>query len=115
MPEECPNIQSLLRVYCREADRIHGSLFYEAVLVEARKLGIAGATVLRGIAGYDNSHRPASARLVESSWDLPVVIEMVDHRETLERILPFLEEHLVQGLVTIEKVGVLLCRPAADV
>lgn len=105
----------LLRIFLGESDKTRGKPSYEAVVAAARRHGLAGATVLRGHAGFGaNSvvHRGSPWRL---SSDLPVVIEIVDDPEAIEGFLPVLEELLAGGgLITLERVRVLRYRPDAS-
>lgn len=102
-----------LRVYLGESDRYQGVPAYEALVRKARDLGLAGATVLRGIMGYGAHSQIHTARLLELSSDLPVVVEIVDRADRLETFLPYLDALLTQGaLVTVEEVEVFLRRPA---
>lgn len=97
----------LLRVFIAEADRYHGKALYEAIVLKARELGLAGATVLRGIMGYGADSRVHSTKILELSNDLPLVIEIIDTDENLKKILPFLSEAVRDGLITQERVRVI--------
>lgn len=97
----------LLRVIVGETDRYEGRPLYEAVVLRARELGLAGATVVRALMGYGASSHLHTAKILRLSFDLPVVIEIVDRPENIERLLPFLEEAVIGGLVTLENVEVL--------
>jgi uncharacterized protein len=105
-----PREGCLLRVFLGEADRHDGRPAYEAIVLEARRRGLAGATVLRGILGYGGSSRLHSAKVLALSEDLPIVVEIVDTREQLEALLPFIEAVVQEGLVTIERAEVLFYR-----
>ncbi|MDR7415169.1 MAG: DUF190 domain-containing protein [Armatimonadota bacterium] len=100
----------LLRIYVGESDRWHDRPLYEAIVLRAREMGLAGATVLRGLAGFGASSRIHTAKLLRLSEDLPVVIEIADEAERIERFLPVLDEMIGEGLVTLEKVRVILYR-----
>ncbi len=100
----------LLRIYVGESDRWHDRLLYEALVLRAREMGLAGATVLRGVAGFGASSRIHTAKLLRLSEDLPVVIEIADEAERIERFLPVLDEMITEGLVTLERVRVILYR-----
>lgn len=100
----------LLRIYVGESDRWHDRLLYEAIVLRAREMGLAGATVLRGLAGFGASSRIHTAKLLRLSEDLPVVIEIADEAERIERFLPVLDEMITEGLVTLERVRVILYR-----
>ena len=88
----------------------HGGPLYRAVVLKARELGLAGATVLRGPMGFGANSRVHTANLLELSTDLPVVIEIVDSAEKVQALLPFLDEAVTEGLITIEDVRVLSYR-----
>ena len=96
-----------LRILIGESDRIHGRPFYEAIVLKARELGLAGATVTRGMMGFGASSHLHTAKILRLSSDQPVVIEITDTEERMERILPFIEENLSGGLATIEDVQVI--------
>jgi hypothetical protein len=101
---------SLLRIFIGESDMLDGISLYEAIVVEAKKLGLAGATVTRGIMGFGATSRIHTAKILRLSEDLPVVIEIVDIEENLRKIQPFLDENVKEGLVTIEDVKILTYR-----
>ena len=98
---------TLLRLFVGERDRHGHQPLYEAIVTKAREQGLAGATVLRGLLGFGASSVLHTAKLVEISDDLPMVVEIVDAEEKIERFLPVLEELMPSGLVTLEKVRVL--------
>jgi uncharacterized protein len=102
----------LLRVFVGESDHCGARPLYETIVEEARKLNIAGATVLRGVMGYGATSRIHTAKILRLSEDLPVVIELIDTREKLQPLLPFLDEHVGEGLVTMEEVEVIQYRHA---
>jgi PII-like signaling protein len=102
----------LLRVFIGESDSWHGEPLYRAIVLKARELGLAGATVLRGPMGFGANSRVHTTKLVELSTDLPIVIEIVDTAEKLQTLLPFLDEAVAEGLITIEAVRVLRYRHA---
>ena len=98
---------TLLRLFVGERDRHgHGPL-YEAIVLKAREHGLAGATVLRGSLGYGASTVMHTAKLLELSDDLPMVIEIIDSEEKIQGFLPVLDGLMSSGLVTLEKVRVL--------
>jgi len=101
----------LLRIFVGEIDKIGHTLLYEAIVLEARKHGIAGATVLRGIMSYGASTRIHTAKLIDISEDLPIVIEIVDEEEKINNFLPFVNNLVDEcgrgGLITVEQVNVL--------
>jgi PII-like signaling protein len=106
---QIPQAAMLLRVFTGEADRYHGKPLHSAIVLKARELHLAGATVLRGPMGYGRSSRVHRAGFLELSEDLPVVIEIVDSEERIRAFLPALDEMMgaASGLVTLEKVQVL--------
>ena len=104
----------LLRIYLGEGDRHAGKPLYEAIVLRAREMGLAGATVLRGPMGYGAHSRVHTTRLLRLSEDLPMVVEIVDSPEQIERFTTEAAAMLQGGLVTVEKVQVLHYRPHAD-
>src|SRR5437773_3824845 len=114
-PEEFPVMKlsengQLLRVFIGESDVWHGEPLYRAIVLKARELGLAGATVLRGPMGFGAHSRMHTTRLLELSTDLPILVEIVDSAEKLRELLPFLDEAVLEGLITIEEVRVLKYR-----
>ena len=108
-----PREGSLLRVFLGEADRHDGRSAFESIVLEARRRGLAGATVLRGILGYGGSSRLHSSKVLSLSEDLPIVVEIVDTRERLDAFVPFIESVVEEGLVTIERAEILFYRAGA--
>ncbi len=102
----------LLRIFIGESDRWHGQPLYHAIVELARKEGLAGATVLRGIEGFGADSHMHTARILRLSEDLPIVIEVVDTAENVNRIMPMLDSMIAEGLVTTEKVHVVAYRGA---
>lgn len=104
-----PEAGVLLRVFIGESDREPGRdrPLYEAIVRRAREAHLAGATVLRGPMGFGRHSRVHSAKLLELSTDLPIVIEIVDSEEKIEAFLPVVDDMVTEGLVTIEAVRVL--------
>jgi PII-like signaling protein len=102
----------LLRIFIGESDRWHGKPLYEAIVQRVREEGLAGATVLRGMEGFGASSRLHTSRILLLSEDLPVVIEIVEMPENIERILPLLDEMVGQGMVTVEKAHIITYRGA---
>jgi hypothetical protein len=100
----------LLRIFIGESDRLHGKPLYEQIVLKARELHLAGATVLRGVMGFGADSRMHTAKLLELSLDLPMVIEIVDTEENINRLLPFIDETVTEGLVTLEKMRVIAYR-----
>jgi PII-like signaling protein len=105
----------LLRIFVGESDRWHGKPLYQAIVERVREEGLAGATVLRGIEGFGADSRLHTARILRLSEDLPVVIEIVDSAEQIERILPVLDEMVAEGMVTVERVEVIAYRGSRSV
>jgi len=108
-----PEQGKLLRIFIGESDRWHHQPLYEAIVLKARELGLAGATVLRGPMGFGASSRLHTAKILRLSMDLPLVIEMVDTEEKINLLLPHLDEMVQEGLVTLEDVRVLKYRAKA--
>ena len=106
-----PTEGKLLRIFIGEADRWDGRPLYEAVVLEARKRGLAGATVVKGFMGFGAHSRIHTAKLLELSQDLPIIIEIVDAPEKIEAFMPDLQEMVGDGLITLERAEVLLYRP----
>ena len=106
LPEE----GMLLRIFIGESDIVKGKPLYEQIVLKARELNLAGATVLRGIMGFGADSRMHTAKLLRLSEDLPVVIELVDTEDNLNKILPFLDEVVAEGLITLEKIRVIKYR-----
>ncbi len=107
-----PQESLLLRIFIGEQDRHGHQPLYEAIVLRARDLHLAGATVLRGSLGFGLSSRLHSAKILRLSQDLPVIIEIVDSAEKIESFLPVLETMMGGGLVTLERVRVIHYRPA---
>jgi hypothetical protein len=105
-----PDEGKLLRIYVGESDRLKGKSLYEAIVLKARELNLAGATVFRGIMGYGASSRIHSIKLLRLSEDMPVMIEIVDSEDNINKILPFLDETVKEGLITIENVTIIKYR-----
>lgn len=105
---------TLLRVYLGQHDRYGSHPLYEAIMKEARRRGLAGATVLRGVAGFGADSRMHAEKLLTLSEDLPLVVEIVDREESIEAFLPFLDEVVSEGLVTMESVRTVRYRPGKE-
>jgi PII-like signaling protein len=97
----------LLRVFVGESDRHGPHPLYEAIVLKAREEGLAGATVLRGLMGFGKHSILHTAKILRLSEDLPMIIEIVDSLEKVEKFLPLLDEIITDGLVTLEKVRVI--------
>jgi PII-like signaling protein len=101
----------LLRIYIGDGDK-HGHLpLYEAIVLKAREMHLAGATVLRSAMGYGSTSKLHTAKILQLSTDLPIVIEIVDLKEKIDLFLPVLETMMQGGLVTLETVQVLHYQP----
>jgi PII-like signaling protein len=97
----------LLRIFIGESDRHGHQPLYESIVLQARKAGLAGATVLRGVMGFGKHSILHTAKILRLSEDLPMIIEIVDSLEKIEKFLPVLDALIKDGLVTIEKVKVI--------
>jgi len=104
----------LLRIFIGESDRWHHRPLYEAIVLKARELHLAGATVLRGPMGFGKSSVLHTAKILRLSMDLPLVIEIVDSEEKIQSFLPVLDQMMKGGLVTLEKVRVIDYRANPD-
>jgi len=104
----------LLRIFIGESDRWHGKPLYEAIVEVARREGLAGATVLRGIEGFGADSRLHTSRILRLSEDLPVVIEIVDTPEQIERVVPILDEMVGEGMLTLERVQIVSYRSSDE-
>ena len=102
-----PTEGKLLRIFVGERDHWHGKPLYEAIVLEARQRGLAGATVVKGFMGFGAHSRIHTAKLLELSQDLPIVIEIVDAEDKINAFVPTLEKLMGSGLVTLERVKVL--------
>jgi len=100
----------LLRMFIGEGDHWHGQPLYEAIVMKARELHLAGATVLRGPMGFGANSRLHTTRVLRLSEDLPIVIEIVDSKEKIDELLPHIDDMVQEGLVTLEKVQVIKYR-----
>ena len=102
--------QKLLRIFIGEQDKWEGLPLYEAIVNEARELGMAGATTLRGFLGFGCKAHIHTAKLLELSQDLPIVIEIIDAEQRIKKLLPKLDGMVREGLVTLENVHVVMYR-----
>lgn len=100
----------LLRIFIGESDRREGMPLYEWIVRKAREQGLAGATVLRGIEGFGAHSRIHTAKILRLSEDLPIVVEIVDTEEKIEKFLPIIDEAIPEGLATLEKVQIRFYR-----
>jgi len=104
--------RTLMRIHIGESDKWHGKPLHEAIVHMLRKEGFSGVTVLRGVAGYGGSSVYHTDKILRLSQDLPVVLEVIETNERIEGILPRLDEMVEGGLITLEKVRVILYRAA---
>ena len=111
---QVPHEAILLRIFIGESDRWEHKPLYEAIVLKARELHLAGATVLRGPMGFGKSSRLHTAKILRLSLDLPLVIEIVDSEEKIQSFLPLLDEMMGGGLLTLEKVRVINYRAGQE-
>src|SRR3954465_8020122 len=111
---QIPQDALLLRIFIGENDRADHKPLYEAIVLKAREMHLAGATVLRGPMGFGKSSRMHPSKIIRLSMDLPLVIEIVDSEEKINTFLPVLDGMIGGGLVTLEKVKVIHYRSGED-
>lgn len=108
---QLPQEGSLLRIFIGEADKYEGKPLYEWIVIKAREHELAGATVLRGMMGFGaNTRKIRTFRFDTLSEDMPIIVEIVDVQDKLEKFLEAIEPHIKAGLVTIEKAQVKFYR-----
>ncbi len=107
---DLPEDAVLLRIFIGESDRYQHRPLYEAIVLKARELKLAGATVLRGPMGFGKSSHLHTAKILRLSMDLPIVIEIVDSEDKVNAFLPELDEMMGGGLVTLERAKVIRYR-----
>ncbi len=112
---QIPHDAVLLRIFIGESDRWEHKPLYEAIVLKARELHLAGATVLRGPMGFGKSSRLHTAKILRLSMDLPLVIEIVDSADKVQSFLPVLDQMISGGLVTMENVKVLQYRGSSPI
>ncbi len=105
-----PREGCLLRIFIGESDKWEGKPLYEAIVLKARELHLAGATVLRGPMGFGANSRLHTVKILRLSEDLPMVIEIVDGREKIDELLPHVEKMVQEGMITLERVEVIQYR-----
>ncbi len=105
-----PQDGCLLRIFIGESDKWQKVPLYEAIVMKARELHLAGATVLRGPMGFGAKSRLHTAKILRLSEDLPIIIEIVDSRTKIDELMPYIDEMVQDGLVTLEKVEVIKYR-----
>jgi PII-like signaling protein len=104
--------RTLMRIHIGESDKWHGKPLYGAIVELLRKEGFSGVTVLRGVAGYGGSSVYHTDKILRLSQDLPIILEVVETTERIDQILPRLDGMVEGGLITLEKVRVILYRAA---
>ena len=103
--------RTLMRIFIGESDKYHGKPLYDAIIERLREKGLAGATVLRGVAGYGASSTVHTEKILRFSLDLPMIVEVVETEEAIQSILPDLDEMIGGGLITLERARVIMFRP----
>ena len=111
---QIPKEAVLLRIFLGEGDRWEHQPLYEAIVLKAREMHLAGATVLRGPMGFGKTSHLHSAKILQLSMDLPLVVEIVDAEDKINAFLPILDGMMGGGLVTLETVKVIHYRTAED-
>jgi PII-like signaling protein len=104
--------RTLMRIHIGESDKWHGKPLYGAIVDLLRKEGFSGVTVLPGVAGYGGSSVYHTDKVLRLSQDLPIILEVVETTERIDQILPRLDGMVEGGLITLEKVRVILYRAA---
>jgi hypothetical protein len=102
--------RTLMRIHIGESDKWHGRALYSALVELFRSEGLSGVTVLRGVAGYGSTSRYHTDKVLRLSQDLPIVLEVVEDTGRIEQLLPKLDEMIGGGLITLERVRVILYR-----
>jgi PII-like signaling protein len=103
----------LLRLHFTERDRYQGKPLYEAVIEKCRKLGIAGATVFRGLEGYGDTAEVHRSHVLKH--DLPIVVQIVDSAENIQRLVPIVEDMMDKGLIAISEVNMVRVQKASRI
>jgi uncharacterized protein len=106
LPEE----GMLLRIFIGESDKYKGKPLYEQIVLKSKELKLAGSTVIQGIMGFGADSHMHSAKILRLSEDLSIIIEIVDTEENLNKIIPFLDDAVTEGLITMERVKVIKYR-----
>lgn len=102
-----PKEGTLLRIFISETAKHGNHNLYEAIVYKAQELGMAGATVFRGIMGFQGSHEMQTSKILRLSENLPVVVEIIDTKEKIEKLLPHIKEMVEDGLITTEKANII--------
>ncbi len=105
--------RTLMRIFIGESDKYQGKPLYDALLQRLRAKGLAGATVLRGVAGFGASSTVHTDKILRLSLDLPIIIEVVETEEAIQKVLPDLDEMIGGGLITLERARVIMYRPGS--
>jgi len=109
-----PSEGSLLRIFIGESDRHAGMLLYEWIVRQAREHGLAGATVLRGVEGFGARSRVRTAKILELSTDLPIIVEIVDTAEKIDAFVPVIDGAIKDGMATVERVQIRFYRSGKE-
>jgi uncharacterized protein len=104
---QIPRDAVLLRIFFGEDDKFQHHPLHEAIVLKAREMHLAGATVLRGHMGFGHSSHIHTSKILRLSEDLPVIVEIVDSKDKIDTFLPLLDQMMTSGLITLEKVQVL--------
>jgi len=107
---QLPSEAELLRIFVGESDKHHGQPLYQAIVQAARRRGMAGATVLKGVLGFGANSRIHTVKILRLSEDLPMVVEIVDKPDRIAEFLPELDAMIAEGLVTLERVRIIAYR-----
>jgi uncharacterized protein len=105
----------LLRIFIGESDRHDGKLLYEWIVLKAREVGLAGATVMRGMMGFGAHSRLHTFKIERLSQDLPIIVEIVDTRDKLESFLALIDQEIEEGLATLEEIRIHFYRSGKTV
>lgn len=111
---KAPDDGQLLRIFIGESDYYEDKPLYEWIILKARELNLAGATVTRGIMGYGANSRIHTAKILRLSTDLPIIVEIVDREQNLNKIMPYIDKAVKEGLITMETVRVIKYRNIDD-
>lgn len=96
-----------LRIYLCEQDRWGGKTVYQDIVLKAKELGLAGATVFRGLMGYGANSIIHTAKIVDLSCDLPILVEIIDSKDQISRLLPYLDDIMEEGLIIMDDVEII--------
>ena len=102
-----PEDGKLLRIFLGESDEWEGKPLYEQIVIKARELKMAGATVIRGLMGFGVNSHMHTAKILQLSEDMPMIIEIVDIQENIDRLMPFLDKTMGKCLITLEDIKVI--------